>query len=164
MGSLCLGMTLPALGQVVGEEAEMARLEQRAEDAMANGDPDGAAMTIGKAALMAVLLATRKGDSPEGRLFQAAERLFRAQEQAYRALALFERAGGQLPASSGVCGSLSMANTHANTAVGLFNKMEQFIGLDDERSEQRERWHGAATEWEATIKELQTDLECTGRR
>ena len=37
------------------------------------------------------------------------ESLFRSQEHTYRAMGLFRRAGNQLPASSGVCGSLSLA-------------------------------------------------------
>jgi hypothetical protein len=94
--------------QVVGDEAEMDRLKAKAEDAIANDDPEGAAMSMGRAALMAKQLTVKHKDSlSSARVFQGAEALFRSQEHAYRALALFRRAGGQLPASSGVCGSLA---------------------------------------------------------
>ena len=39
--------------QVVGDEAELDRLKTKAEDAMANDDPEAAAMNMGRAALMA---------------------------------------------------------------------------------------------------------------
>src|SRR6476620_6882204 len=52
-----------AFGQVMGEEAELERLQHKAEEAMANEDADGAAMNIGKAALMAGQLASRQKDA-----------------------------------------------------------------------------------------------------
>ena len=51
-----------ASAQVMGDEAELDRLRIKAEDAMANDDPEGAAMSMGRAALMTVHLAKREGD------------------------------------------------------------------------------------------------------
>jgi hypothetical protein len=76
---------------------------------MANEDADGAAMAMGRAALMALHLAKRETDGLRSQMFQGAEHLFRSQEHGYRALALFRRAGGDCPprpASAEVSGSL----------------------------------------------------------
>ena len=97
---------LPA--QVVGDDAELARLRTKAEDAIAADDPDGATMMMGRAALLSAQVA-RKRDAFSEVVYRRMESLFRAQEHTYRGISLFRRAGGQLPASSGVCGSLSLA-------------------------------------------------------
>ena len=102
--------------QVLGEQAEMERLHNKAEEAIANGDPDGAAMNSGKAALMAAQLAGRQKDESTEAWYRGAEALFRAQEHAYRALALFQRAGGQPPASTGVCSSIRLAGQEIQNA------------------------------------------------
>lgn len=103
-------LSLPVLAQVRGDEAELARLRSKAEDAIANDDPDGAAMMMGRAALLASHLA-KKYEGFGAQVYKGNEALFRSQEHAYRAMALFRRAGGQSPASSGVCGSLALAQT-----------------------------------------------------
>ena len=82
---------------MMGEKAEMDRLEVKAEEAMANGDPNGATLAIGRAALMASVLAKQQNNPQIKLVYEGAEALFRAQENAYRALAIFEQAGGQLP-------------------------------------------------------------------
>jgi hypothetical protein len=92
-----------SLAQVVGKLGEMDRLEQQADDLAAQADPEGAALAIGKAAMMADLLTTESQKSAAGEIFQAASLLFRAQELGFRALALFERTGGTPPAPAGVC-------------------------------------------------------------
>ena len=105
--TLCSLLAAPSLSaQVTGDEAELARLRTKAEDAVANDDPDGAAMSSGRAALMAGQLA-KKQDGFKRELYRGTESLLRSQEHTYRAMALFRRAGGQLPASSGVCGRAS---------------------------------------------------------
>ena len=96
------------LAQVMGDDQELARLRNKAEDAIASDDPDGAAMMMGRAALLSAQVA-RKRDAFSGVVYRRMESLFRAQEHTYRGMSLFRRAGGQLPASSGVCGSLSLA-------------------------------------------------------
>ena len=62
-----------AFSQVMGEEAELERLQNKAEEAMANDDADGAAMNIGKAALMAGQLANRQKDAGRMQWYRGAE-------------------------------------------------------------------------------------------
>lgn len=95
--------------QVLGEEAELDRLRAKAEDAMGNDDAETAAMSMGRAALMAAQLAKRQTDAGLQQTLKTAEHLYRSQEHGYRAIALFRRAGGELPVSAGVCGSLQLA-------------------------------------------------------
>jgi hypothetical protein len=144
--------------QMVGNEAEMDRLRGKAEEAMANDDPEGAAMNMGRAALMAKLLAkTHHEDVSAVRLFQNAETLFRSQEHGYRAIALFRRAGGQLPASSGVCGSLSLAHSSARQTVSALGQEDNATGpLAAKTVQLRE----AATDWMTVIDSMITDYQC----
>ncbi|MGA6826232.1 hypothetical protein ACO9S2_01340 [Nitrospira sp. NS4] len=102
--------------QVMGDEAELTRLRNKAEDAMAADDPDGAAMMMGRAALLSAQMA-KKREGISGVVSRRMESLFRSQEHTYRAMSLFRRAGNQLPASSGVCGSLSLALTSLRQAA-----------------------------------------------
>lgn len=111
--ALALSVVMLAAGmgqaQVVGDEAELDRLRAKAEDAMGNDDAEGAAMNMGRAALMAAQLGKRQTEPALRQVFKATEHLYRSQEHGYRGLALFRRAGGELPASAGVCGSLQLA-------------------------------------------------------
>ena len=136
--------------QGMGEEAEMDRLQNRAEDAIANGDPEGAAINMGKAALMASQLAKRHAKDGQSQWFHGAEALFRAQEQAYRALALFQRAGSQPPASSGVCGSMRLAKEHLETSVALLVDAAPRDG----------RLQSSAAEWIKTVDGMNADFQC----
>jgi hypothetical protein len=148
----CLAGT-PAMAQVIGEEAEMERLLNKAEETIANGDADGAAMNMGKAALMAAHLAKQQEISMKAQWFLGAEALFRAQEQAYRAQALFERAGGQVPASSGVCGSMSLARQYLDKSRSLF--------VDAVPTNARWQQLGAAaSDWVKTIDGMSKDFQC----
>ena len=161
---LCLfcGATLAvaslAAAQVIGNEAEMDRLRVKAEEAMANEDPEGAAMNMGRAALMAKVLAkTHHEDVSAVRLYQGAETLFRSQEHSYRAMALFRRAGGQLPASSGVCGSLSLAHSSLQQSLAtLKNEDSAPSPLATKATQLRE----AATDWETVIDSMIADYQC----
>lgn len=142
-----------AFGQVMGAEAELERLQQKADEAIANDDADGAAMNMGKAALMAGQLASRHKDAGRGQWYRGAESLFRAQEHAYRAQALFMRAGGQLPASSGVCGSMTLAKQSLGKAVALL--------VDADPGDGRlQNLHTIATEWVKTIDGMTADFQC----
>lgn len=159
---LCCGAALIdgnlAIAQVIGNEAEMDRLRGKAEDAMANEDPEGAAMNMGRAALMAKLLAkTHHEDVSAVHLFQGGELLFRSQEHIYRAIALFRRAGGQLPASSGVCGSLSLAQSSLQQAFGLLNEKNSAPSPFAAKAVQLRT---TATDWEAVIDSFITDYQC----
>jgi len=159
---LCSGAALVVVNvvaaQVIGNEAEMDRLQGKAEEAMANEDPEGAAMNMGRAALMAKFLTkTHHEDSSAVRLFQGAETLFRSQEHSYRAMALFGRAGGQLPASSGVCGSLSLAQSSVKQAVSALSHEDNPPGhLAAKAIQLRE----AATDWVTVIDSMIADYQC----
>ncbi|HEY7533654.1 MAG TPA: hypothetical protein VH681_12845 [Nitrospiraceae bacterium] len=136
----------------------MDRLKAKAEDAMANDDPEGAAMSMGRAALMAKQLALKHKDSiPAAQVYQGAESLFRSQEHAYRAMALFRRAGGQLPASSGVCGSLALAKTHVQHASSTLGGDVNPTGHLAERTTQL---LGAAEDWNTVIASMISDYQC----
>ncbi len=62
---------------VMGEKAEMDRLEVKAEEAMANGDSNGATLAIGRAALMASILAKKESNPKTKLVYASAEDLFR---------------------------------------------------------------------------------------
>ena len=159
---LCCGAALVVVNvvaaQVIGNEAEMDRLRGKAEEAMANDDPEGAAMNMGRAALMAKLLAkTHQEDVSAVRLFQGAETLFRSQEHGYRAMALFRRAGGQLPASSGVCGSLSLAHGSVQQTVAALGHEDHAPGPFAAKVAQLRE---TATDWVAVIDSMIADYQC----
>lgn len=145
------------LAQVMGEEAEMKRLERRAEELIAAGDAEGAAMSMGKAALMAAQLAKR--DQAERRLLEGIARLFRAQEHAYRAVALFERAGGQTPASSGVCATISLADREIAASEEILRRTDP-PGIDQAAQRMRVQYRQVAADWVETIHGLRADFEC----
>lgn len=155
----CLLWPLAAQTQVLGEEAEMERLQSKAEEAIANGDADGAAMSSGKAALMASQLALRRPGQAIGLLYRGAESLFRAQEHTYRALALFQRAGGQPPASSGVCSTMKLAGAAVEKSLGLLAEAS-VAETDQGRLSQIRRFHAVATDWVKTIEGMNDDFQC----
>ena len=137
----------------------MDRLERKAEEAMAMGDPNGATLSIGKAALMASLLAKKETNPEARRIYDGAEALFRAQENGYRALALFEQAGGQLPPPSGVCRLLDLSLENGKTAT---QKLAQHSPSNEAASEDLHQRISAKTqEWLHIIEELRTDFSCT---
>lgn len=144
--------------QVIGDEAEMDRLQAKAEESMGNDDPDGAALNIGRAALMAKNL-TRKyrEDDSAVHLFQGTESLFRSQEHGYRAMALFRRGGGQLPASSGVCGSLSLAHQSIQHAV---SSLSQPIALGSTLARRAAQSRQSADDWNTVVDSMIADYQC----
>ncbi len=164
MGLLGLAMSRmdnAALGQVMGAEAEMDRLEQYAHEAIANDDPEGAAMNMGKAALMASELAKQAQDAEQAKILRGAEQLYRAQEHAYRAWGLFERAGGTPPASSGVCGTVGQAERHIAKSVSILTGNISLGHASREWEERVTRLRGLATDWVATVTALQSDFQCS---
>ena len=76
----------------------MNRLEQQADDLASQNDPEGAALAIGKAAMMADHLIVHSQKSERKTIFQSTSSLFRGQELVLRSLALFEQTGGIPPA------------------------------------------------------------------
>ncbi|MGQ0811958.1 MAG: hypothetical protein ACT4OO_12145 [Nitrospiraceae bacterium] len=145
------------LAQTIGEEAEMERLRVKAEDAIANDDPEGAAMSMGRAALMASELAKRQSDTGRKQFYQGAEALFRSQEHAYRGLALFRRAGGQPPASSGVCGSMQYADNGVQQAIAILTSIS---GIEQSFAPRLTRLQGIADDWVTVIGSMQTEFQC----
>ena len=130
----------------------------KAEEAIGSDDQEGAAMNKEPAALIAKLLAkTHHEDVVAIRLFQAAEALFRSQELSYRAMALFRKAGGQLPASSGVCGNLALAHSSVQQTVSTLghggNMPRPFAAKATQLRE-------AATDWVTVIDSIIVDYLC----
>jgi hypothetical protein len=156
--ALMTGCGESGFAQVVGEIGEMDRLEQRADDAIASRDAEGAAQSIGKAALMASLIGRKEETQNSRLLYQAAETLFRGQEQGYRAIALFERAGGQPPASKGVCQYLNHA---AEMVKESGNDLKAIRDFNNESLRLRQQRHIARTkEWGDLLQGLQQDFSC----
>ncbi len=158
MALLFAGLTIGPLNsgaQVVGDEAELARLQSKAEDAIGNDDTDGAAMMMGRAALLAAQLGKREtGWKTAFRKGQ--EALFRSQEHTYRAMALFRRAGGQLPASSGVCGSLALGHTTLTHVAEGKGPSPQ----DTRLLEEAKRLQESAENWQQVIDSLIAEYQC----
>jgi hypothetical protein len=158
MALLFAGLTIGPLNsgaQVVGDEAELARLQSKAEDAIGNDDADGAAMMMGRAALLAAQLGKREtGWKTAFRKGQ--EALFRSQEHTYRAMALFRRAGGQLPTSSGVCGSLALGHTTLTHVAEGKGPSPQ----DTRLLEEAKRLQESADNWQQVIDSLIAEYQC----
>ena len=138
----------------------MDRLVVKAQEAMGNDDAEGAAMTMGRAALMALQLGKREADRPSGRVLRGAEHLFRSQEHGYRALALFRRAGEGLPASSGVCGSLRLAQAEVEHAVDELTTIRSSTELDDKMRERAALWGQAAEDWTTVVSSMHQEFRC----
>ena len=137
-------------GTTDGEHA-LSRLQAKAEDAMAQGDPQGAANSIGRAALLASQLDKQSAATqPPYRIMVD---LFRAQEQVYRAIALFQQSGERTPASSGICSLLSQGRRHA------FRALEQ-NSATTAGTAFHELFHEESTEWLETVQELQQEWDC----
>ncbi len=153
-----LFLKTPAQAQVIGEQAEMQRLEHQANDLIANGDPHGAAQSIGKAAMMAGILAKQEADQNLKVMFTGVEALFRTQENGYRAIALFEQAGGQPPAPKGACQLLSMAHEHSTKAQNFFANLP--VSTQSDSTLSTERYASQSQEWKEIIQELHSDFAC----
>ena len=124
---------------------------------MSMGDPNGAALNTGKAALMAALLAKQEiGSASQARL-KSLEAFLRTQENVYRAMALFQQSGEHIPASGGVCQTMSLASTYEKQAQKLLpdqsSKNSLFQNLPSELNE-----------WKEMIEELQNEFECVPGR
>ena len=137
--------------QATDAQRELSRLQAKAEDAMAQGDPQGAANNIGRAALLASQL-DKQSDAtrPPYRIMVD---LFRAQEQVYRAMALFQQSGERTPVSSGICSLLSQGRQHANQAV-------ENNAAPPEGRALHEALHRQTTEWLEIVQELQQEWDC----
>ena len=155
---LAWSMAASGWAQTIGDEAELEQLRAKAEDAIASDDPEGAAMSMGRAALMAKRLSLLSRDNAaSARLYQGAESLFRSQEHGYRAMALFRRAGGQLPASSGVCGSLALAQGSVQHAL---SDLAQDSAPPTPLVERAKHWRETADDWTTVLASMITDYQC----
>ncbi|WP_447971673.1 hypothetical protein [Nitrospira sp. M1] len=157
--SVVLGFSTQAFAQLVGEQAELERLENQANDVMAGGDPHGAALSIGKAAMMAAILAKKDFDLPRKTVYSGIEALFRTQENGYRAIALFEQAGGQPPAPTGACQLLALASQYNATAQNIFSSLD--VSMPSESTSLSQQYLPHVQEWTEIIQELQTDFSCS---
>ncbi len=144
--------------QRTGAQAEMDRLEQQSNDLAAQNDSEGAALAIGKAAMMADLLTKDSHKSSAEKIFQGASHHFRGQEFGLRALALFERAGGQPPASAGVCHYLVQGKHKLQQAKRL---LEDTPGTHDGELQIRKNdLLEKNTEWAGLLLDLHQDFSC----
>ena len=139
--------------EATNAERELSRLQVQAEDSMAQGDPQGAANSIGRAALLASQLSKQQGPQTDQPPYRIMVDLFRTQEQVYRAMALFRQSGEQTPVSSGICSLLSLGRQRA--ARALQNNSGTAAG-----SAVREPLRRQTMEWLETVQELQQEWEC----
>lgn len=133
--------------------SELSRLRNEADKAISIGDPQSAALNSGKAALMVAIMAKQETQLQRKAQFHSLESLLRTQEHVYRAIALFQQGGEHIPASSGVCGTLSQASTYQKNAKNLLPNLlsedPQFQNLPSELQE-----------WKETTEELHADFGC----
>lgn len=135
----------------------MNRLEQQADDLAAQDDPDGAALAIGKAAMMATIIAEKQREAPVRSLFESVGKFFRGQEYTYRALAIFQLTGGQAPAPRGVCQFLEQAEkliTQAHVSL------TQMTNLNPPADSRHQRYTAHLKHWEVILPEITFDLAC----
>ena len=144
--------------QAIGELAEMNRLEEQADALIAQADPEGAAQAIGKAAMMADILAQTAQNPLARSVFQAASLQYRAQERGLRALALFERTGGTPPAPAGVCHYLFQANTKLQDSKALLEQTSHVF--EKEMQIRRDSLIQRNEEWKNLFQGLQQDFGC----
>ncbi len=137
----------------LGEQPDLKRLRLQAEEAMAFGDPDGAALNIGKAAMMASILAKQENHRQKSTPYRALSLFFRSQENTYRAMAMFERAGNHVPPPSSVCSSLALGAHQAQRA-------HEHLRNTHQTSQPVQSVGTQITGWLHTIQEIQEDFHC----
>ena len=120
---------------------------------MAQGDPQGAANNIGRAALLASQLGKQEALQTDQLPYRIMVDLFRTQEQVYRAMALFQQSGERTPVSSGTCSLLSLGRQHAVRAL----ENNSVTGTD---SGIYAHLHQQTMEWLDIVQELQHDWDC----
>jgi hypothetical protein len=146
--------------QTSKDHEELMRLRDKAEEAMSVGDPQTAASNTGKAALLASLMAKNE-TRPTFRLqLESLEGMFRTQEQVYQSIALFRQSGEHVPASSGVCKTITLASSHRTQAEKIFSTTQPVNPLFESLPVD-------LREWKEIIEELQTEFGCvkkTGKK
>ena len=156
--SLLIPIITPiSYAQIPEKHAELIRLllmREKAEEAMSMGDPEGASLNAGKAALMAALLAKEESNPELQTYFKGLEAMLRAQESVYRAIGLFQQSGEQVPASSGVCRSIHLAAANQKKVQDLL------ANLSASEKPLFQNLLMKLQEWKETIEEIRTDLIC----
>ena len=145
--------------QQSNEQAEMKRLELQADELIIVGDPNGAAQAIGKAAMMAGILAKQEADETLQKLYTGTKSFFRTQENGYRSLAIFEQAGGQPPAPTSACQLLDLAKQHNTKAQDILSSID--MAITSNTTYLAKRYRTQSQEWAEIIKELKTDFACS---
>lgn len=120
---------------------------------MAQGDPQGAAISIGRAALLASQLNKQQAPQTDRPPYRILVDLFRTREQVYRAIALFRQGGERTPVSSGICSLLSLGRQHADRAL----ENNSVTAADPAIHEPLRR---QTMEWLETVRELQREWDC----
>ena len=139
--------------QATNADRELSRLQTQAEDSMAQGDSQGAANTIGRAALLASQLSKQQVPHTDQSPYRLMVDLFRTQEQVYRAMALFQQSGERTPVSSGICSLLSLGRQHAARALENNSATAEGQVLDEPLRRE-------TTEWLEIVQELQQEWDC----
>ncbi len=155
--TLVLSLSTISSAQHIGEQAEMNRLEEQAADLAGQDDPDGAALAIGKAAMMAKIVAQQQGERPVRSLLESVGIFFRGQEYAYRALAIFQQTGGQPPAPRGVCQFLEQAG-ELMTQSDL--SLTKITNLKPPADSSHQRYTTQLDQWKIILPEITDDLAC----
>ncbi len=144
----------PSAVQATNPQIELSRLQMQAEDSMAQGDPQGAAISIGRAALLAFQLSKQQMPQTDQPPYRLMVDLFRTQEQVYRAIALFQQSGEQTPVSSGICILLTLGRQHATQARENSSPTAADPTLHEPLQKQ-------TTEWLEIVQELQQEWDCS---
>lgn len=142
-----------AAAQDTNADRELSRLQAQAEDSMAQGDSQGAAISIGRAALLASQLSKQQVSEPDQPPYRLMVDLFRTQEQVYRAMALFQQSGERTPVSSGICSLLSLGKHHADRALKDNPAAAEGQALAGPLRRQ-------TTEWLEIVQDLQREWSC----
>jgi len=148
-----------SVAQHRSEQTEMDRLEHQAYYLAAQADPEGAALAIGKAAMMADLLTKETPNPTAKNFFQSASHLYRAQELGLRALALFERTAGNLPAPPIVCQYLNQGKIKLGDSRDLLENAPGNSQEDIKRK--RDHLHTKNEEWQSLLQGLDEDFGCS---
>ena len=151
-------LSINSFAQRIGPQAEMERLERQAEDLASQNDSEGAALAIGKAAMMADILSKKTKESRLKVIYQAASSLYRGQELGLRALALFEQTGGQPPAPVGVCHYLIDGKRKLTTSKELLQQFPSSLPENNQNS--REDLLVKNHEWTQFFSSLQNEFGC----
>ncbi len=152
--ALILWLCVPSSqAQTTDVERELSRLQTLAEESMAQEDAQGAAITIGRAALLASQLSKQQGPQTDQPPYRLMVDLFRTQEQVYRAMALFQQSGERTPVSSGICSLLSLGRQHAGQAL-------EKNSVTAAGQVFHEPLHNQITEWLEIVQELQREWDC----